>query len=211
MSSGAEHLPVAGVGPLSVLDYPGQLALTVFTPGCPWRCAYCHNAELREAQGDWAWSWPQVRGMLEERRGILGAVVFCGGEPTLHAELEAALRETRALGFRNGLHTAGSFPERLPRLLPLLDWAGLDVKAPFDERYARLTGDSEAVAKVQSSLALLHASGLPLQLRTTVPDGPAGDALFGEVCAQMARSGYAKPVRQSIRRLQPAAPHEEVP
>ena len=199
MKEGESELPVAGIGPLSTLDYPEHLALTVFTRGCPWQCAYCHNAALREMKGSDDWTWPNVRGMLEERRGFLDAVVFCGGEPTLHEGLEDALRDTRALGYRNGLHTAGMFPERLQRLLPLLDWVGLDVKAPFDRRYTQLTGDPDAAVKVEVSLARVHEAGVSVQLRTTVADGPVGDLLFDDVRLQMARLGYAEPIRQSIR------------
>ena len=205
-----DRLPVAGIGPLSTLDYPGHLALTVFTRGCPWRCAYCHNASLREMEGAGDWTWPKVCGMLEERRGFLEAVVFCGGEPTVHEGLEGALQETRAMGFWNGLHTAGMCPDHLRRVLPLLDWVGLDIKAPLDERYAQLTGDPDAVAKVEESLALLHASGLPMQLRTTVADGPEGTLLYDAVCLQMACAGYAKPIRQSIRMLKSTIHSKEI-
>ncbi len=210
MRSGAEELPVAGIGPLSTLDYPGHLALTVFAQGCPWRCPYCHNAALRPPAGSAVRRWAEVRGMLAERRGFLEAVVFSGGEPTLHSGLAGALRETRALGYRNGLHTAGMVPERLREILPLLDWIGLDIKAPFDERYARLTGDLDAAAKVATSLARIQASAVPFQLRMTVADGPEGDRLHEEVRWHLLRSGYPKLVRQSIRIPKSTAPIEEV-
>ena len=209
MKNRAQGLPVAGIGALSTLDYPGHLALTVFTRGCPWRCAYCHNAALRKGAGAGDGGWKKVRAMLAERRGFLEAVVFSGGEPTLHSGLAGALRETRALGYRNGLHTAGMVPERLERVLPLLDWIGLDVKAPLDDRYARLTGDPEAAAQVRASLSLLRGRGLPTQLRTTVADTPEGTRMYEDVCLQLAEAGFARPVRQPLRRVIPSPLEEE--
>ena len=71
--------------------------------------------------------------------GLLDAVVFSGGEPTLQAGLLDAMLEVRELGFKIGLHTAGMYPQRLAAILPLMDWVGMDVKAPFAD-YARITG-----------------------------------------------------------------------
>jgi pyruvate formate lyase activating enzyme len=129
----------------------------------------------------------------------LEAVVFSGGEPTLHPGLEAAIRTVRQKGFLAGLHTAGIFPERLRRLLPLLDWVGLDIKAPFDERYARLTGDNQGAAKAQASLDLLLAAGIPFQLRTTVAPGPQGEQTFAAVRQQLREQGAPEPVKQFVR------------
>ena len=137
--------------------------------------------------------------MLDERRGFLEAVVFSGGEPTLHDGLELALQTVRQKGFLAGLHTAGMFPDRLAQLLPWLDWIGLDIKAPFDQRYARLTGDDDSVAKVIASLNLLLSSEIPLQLRTTVGPDALSEPDFAELCQQLRRMGTLEPVRQDVR------------
>jgi len=133
-NSAHEVIPVAGIVPLTTVDFPGSLALVVFTPGCPWGCGYCHNREFRRIGRPSSPGWQVVCELLDKRRGFLEAVVFSGGEPTLHPGLETALQMVRGMGFQTGLHTAGIFPERLTQLLPWLDWVGLDVKAPFDER-----------------------------------------------------------------------------
>lgn len=176
MTAPAGPLKVAGVVPLSTVDYPGELALTVFTQGCPWVCSYCHNAALRAPDAPGGLAWERVRDMIRERRGFIGAVVFSGGEPTLQEGLADALRDVRALGFRTGLHTAGMLPDRLRKVLPLLDWVGLDIKARFDERYAQLTGDPNAADRVRESLAAIRESGVALQLRSTVSADADGDA-----------------------------------
>ena len=155
---------------LSGCDWPGELVATVFCQGCPWRCRYCHNTHLLDADRPGEVTWRSVTAFLRTRIGLLDGVVFSGGEPTLQRGLAAAMRETRALGFRVGLHTAGPYPDRLSEVLPLLDWVGFDVKAPFDD-YPRLTGVPGSGARARESLLRLLASGVAYEVRTTVsPD-----------------------------------------
>lgn len=194
-----DPIPVAGVMPLTTVDFPDRLALVVFTQGCPWRCPYCHNAGMRPLAAPTNWSWRQVCDLLDRRRGFLEAVVFSGGEPTLHRGLETALRTVRDKGLLTGLHTAGIFPERLPQLLRWLDWVGLDIKAPFDERYAQLTGDQRSATKVLASLVLLQSWGVPFQLRTTVGQGATSEPDFDELHQQLRQLGAPEPVRQEVR------------
>ncbi len=118
-------------------------------------------------EADEAISWKSVIDFLSTRRGLLDAVVFSGGEPTLQSVLLDAITEVRALGFQIGLHTAGMAPERFEALLPLLDWVGFDVKAPFDA-YPRITGVERSGEKAKASLQLLLASGISYEVRTTV-------------------------------------------
>jgi len=163
-------LSVGGFVPFTTVDYPGHLAAVVFCQGCSWRCRYCHNPHLQPfCKGQW--SWDDILSILGERRNFLEAVVFSGGEPTAQAALPAAIRAVRDLGYKTGVHTAGIFPERLADVLPLVDWVGLDVKAPFDERYDRITGKVDSFEAPAESLRLLLASGVSYELRTTVhPD-----------------------------------------
>jgi pyruvate formate lyase activating enzyme len=166
-SASPDALRVGGFVPLSTADYPGRLAAVVFCQGCPWRCGYCHNPHLLPADARAAWAWQEILALLERRRGLLDAVVFSGGEPTLQRGLVAAMREVRTLGFKVGLHTAGMYPERLERVLPLCDWVGLDIKASF-ARYDGLTGAAGSARRVRESLNLLVASGVAHECRTTV-------------------------------------------
>lgn len=175
------RLAVGGLVPFTTIDFPGRLAAVVFCQGCPWRCTYCHNPHLL-SRGAGARAWPDVLGWLESRRGLLDGVVFSGGEPLLQRHLTAALAEVRALGFATALHTAGAYPERLAAALPLLDWVGFDVKAPFGE-YAPIVGCDGGTA-ARAALERLLASGVAHEIRCTVPpqlDGPTLDRLRADL------------------------------
>ncbi len=159
---------VGGFTPLTTVDYPGELAAVVFCQGCPWRCRYCHNGHLLPARSAEQLPWEEVVAFLKRRLGLLDAVVFSGGEPTAQHALADALTEVRALGFRIGLHTAGCYPQRLERLLPLLDWVGLDIKGS-PEDYPEITGVPDSGLQAWRSLDLLLRSGIEFEVRTTVP------------------------------------------
>lgn len=163
----ATELRVAGLTELSTCDWPGELAATVFCQGCAWDCAYCHNPGLRPRQAPELRAWESVTEFLARRRGLLDGVVFSGGEATLQPALEEAMREVRGMGFRVGLHTAGMAPERFGNVLPLVDWVGFDVKAPF-ALYARVTGVDGSGERARESLRMLLASGVDYEVRTTV-------------------------------------------
>lgn len=160
-------LAVGGVTPLTTTDYPGQLAAVVFCQGCAWHCRYCHNTHLIPRCAESVMRWPAVRDFLERRRGLLDAVVFSGGEPTLQGRLQDALADARAMGFKVGLHTAGSYPAKLAAVLPLVDWVGMDVKAPFDH-YDRITQARGSGRRARESARLLIESGVDHEFRTTV-------------------------------------------
>ncbi len=160
------ELRVGGLLPMTTVDYPDRLAAVVFCQGCPLRCRYCHNPELLPRQGETLIPWPSVLAFLRRRRGLLDAVVFSGGEPTQQQDLPQAIRQVRALGYEIGLHTAGIYPERLSRLLPLIDWVGLDIKA-LPEDYPALTGMPGSGLLAWRSAEQLTASDTPCQLRTT--------------------------------------------
>jgi pyruvate formate lyase activating enzyme len=173
----AGSLCIGGLTPLSLSDWPGQLAAVVFCQGCPWRCAYCHNPHLIPPRPAAALEWDDVLAFLERRRGLLDAVVFSGGEPLLHAGITRALLQVKSLGFKLGLHTAGAYPRRLAKLLPAVDWVAMDIKAPFAD-YATTTGVADSGAPALESARLILASGIAYEFRTTVhPDLLAADAL----------------------------------
>jgi len=160
---------VGGVTPLTTIDFPGELAAVVFCQGCPWRCRYCQNGHLLQRSLCPEIAWREVLDLLRRRRGLLDAVVFSGGEPTVHRGLPDAVRAVRAMGFKVGLHTAGCYPERLDELLPSLDWVGLDIKA-LPEDYPELTGVPGSGERAYDSLRYLLDSGVPHEVRVTVHD-----------------------------------------
>jgi pyruvate formate lyase activating enzyme len=130
--------------------------------------------------------WQSVLRFMRSRAGLLDGLVFSGGEPTLQWDLSAAMQQVRALGFRVGLHTAGPYPDRLADILPLVDWVGFDVKAPFQD-YARVTGVPRSGERARDSLLHVLASGVAYEVRTTVHP-----ALLDEVTLHRLADGLAE-------------------
>ena len=188
-------LAVGGLVPFTTIDFPGRLAAVVFCQGCAWRCTYCHNPHLLR-RGEGAMAWEDVLEWLKSRRGLLDGVVFSGGEPLLQRGLAAALTEVRALGFATGLHTAGAYPKRLAAVLPLLDWVGFDVKAPFAE-YAPIVGCDGGLAAC-AALELLLASSVAHEVRCTVPP-QLDDTALDRLGKQLSDLGVAHFARQTCR------------
>ncbi len=160
------NLEIGGFVPFSTVDFPNHLAAVIFCQGCPFRCHYCHNTHLIPRKHS-LYKWDDIFTYLTDRTNLLEAVVFSGGEPTLQNHLLYAISATKQLGFKIGLHTAGAYPQKLKELLPLLDWVGLDIKAPFNE-YETITTIPKSGERVLASLKLLLDSGVSYELRTTV-------------------------------------------
>lgn len=160
-------LRIGGYTPLTTIDYPGELAAVIFCQGCPWRCAYCQNDHLLDARAETSFRWADVRSHLEQRRGLLDAVVLSGGEPTAQSATLSAAAELKAMGFKIGLHTGGAYPDRLKQLLPLCDWVGFDLK-DMPEHYDLLTVTPGSGDRAWQSLALLLQHDTAYEVRTTV-------------------------------------------
>ena len=189
---------MGGFVPFTTVDYPGLLAAVVFCQGCIWRCRYCQNPHLQPFEGA-RWTWERVLSLLAERKNFLEAVVFSGGEPTAQGALPGAIQEVRALGFRIGLHTAGMHPDRLATVLPLVDWVGLDIKAPFDSRYDGITGCEDSSLPASQSLRLVLDSGVPYELRTTVHPDLLGPVDLEEISAALEAAGASPTTIQTFR------------
>jgi pyruvate formate lyase activating enzyme len=172
-------LRVGGLTRLSAADYPGKLAAVVYCQGCAWRCGYCHNPELQPARGAHEIPWAEVVSFLDRRRGLLDAVVFSGGEPTLQPSLRQAMGEVKGMGYLIGLHTAGIVPRRLAEVLPLLDWVGMDVKAPFEE-HERVSGKRGSASRARASRELIRASGVACEFHTVAADSVSSFALVAD-------------------------------
>lgn len=156
--------------PLSLSDFPGRLAATVFTVGCNFACPYCHNPELVTATGDTPHlSEEAFFAFLGRRRGKLNGVCITGGEPTLHADLPAFVDRIRALGYEVKLDTNGSNPEMLGHLLETrsLDYVAMDVKTT-PSGYGKMTGNLYALTLAEASIRLLAESDTVHEYRTTV-------------------------------------------
>lgn len=189
---------IGGLQPFTSIDYPKELAAVVFCQGCPWRCGYCHNPELIPVQNPASQSWPQLLDFLRQRQGLLDAVVFSGGEPSLQKDLPQALQDCRALGFKTGLHTAGCYPERLAQLLPLLDWVGLDIKALPDD-YPLITQTPHSGDAAWQALRLLLSSGLDCEIRITLDASLYEQGRLARLLSRLADEGVPVLMLQALR------------
>ncbi|WFM71240.1 anaerobic ribonucleoside-triphosphate reductase activating protein [Halomonas sp. CKK8] len=160
-------LPVASLTASSTTDFPGRRAAVIHLQGCPLQCGYCEVSEMASPRRGEPGEWEAMRAFLEARPDGLDAVVFSGGEPTLHADLPRALAEAREMGLAVGLHTAGPYPERLAALLPRLDWVALDVKGRGRD-FDRVCGRRGIWQQHARSLSLLLEGDTPFECRTTV-------------------------------------------
>lgn len=166
----ARPLKVGGITPFSATDYPGQLAAVVFVQGCPWRCGYCHNPHLQNRTEEGPVAWTEVLALLRRRVGLIDAVVFSGGEPTMDPALPEAILEVRGMGYCVGLHTAGMYPRRFAEVLPLVDWVGMDIKAA-QQGYDTITGIQNSARAPWASAEILLSSGVAHEFRTTIHPG----------------------------------------
>ena len=132
---------IKGLQKLTLLDYPGQIACTVFTAGCNMRCPFCHNGGLALGEGGEEISTEELLAFLDSRRGRLTGVCVSGGEPTLHRDLPELLREIKSRGFAVKLDTNGTNPEMLEGLIVdgLVDYVAMDIKNS-PKRYAETAG-----------------------------------------------------------------------
>ena len=164
-------MTIHGFQKMTLLDYPGRVACTLFTAACNFRCPFCHNAGLvtkietaeRIDEGE-------ILAYLKKRQGILDGVCITGGEPTLQKDLADFIRSVRALGYAVKLDTNGSCPDLLAMLIDegLVDYVAMDIKnAP--EKYAETIGlAGYDIAPVQRSIRLLLQNKVDYEFRTTV-------------------------------------------
>lgn len=162
---------IQGLQKLTLLDFPGKVACTVFTAGCNFRCPFCHNASL-------VVNIPQEAEIIEEgffdflkkRQGVMDGVCVSGGEPLLQPGIEDFIQRIKEMGYAVKLDTNGSFPEKLQVLVEkgLIDYVAMDIKNSR-ESYSITSGveplDIEAIEK---SVSYLKEGHIPYEFRTTV-------------------------------------------
>ena len=161
---------IKGFQKLTVLDFPGRTACTVFTGGCNFRCPFCHNALLVTELDDVVYTEEEVFEHLERRKNVLDGVAITGGEPLLQKDIERFLYEIKEKGFAVKLDTNGSYPEKLEGILQLglADYVAMDIKN-CPEKYGVTVGvDNFDVTPIEKSIELLKNSGVDYELRTTV-------------------------------------------
>ena len=163
---------VQGYQKLTLLDFPGKTACTVFTGGCNLRCPFCHNAGLVRTPLAERNATAEVLEYLAKRRGILDGVCVTGGEPLLQPDLAEFLKQVRDLGYAIKLDTNGSLPDRLAAILDqgLVDYVAMDIKSS-PQGYGLATGADIDPAVYARSVQILKESGVPHEFRTTAVGG----------------------------------------
>lgn len=176
-------MKIAGLQKLTLLDYPGKTAATVFTLGCNFRCPFCHNADLitpaNNKPSPMLLSEEELFSFLKKRQGLLDGVCITGGEPTLQNDLADFCKQTKDLGFLVKLDTNGSRPAILQHLLEntLVDYVAMDIKncpvhyaetVGFDATNDASSKCNFEIQSIEKSMSLLLQGAIPFEFRTTV-------------------------------------------
>lgn len=162
---------IKGIQKLTLLDYPGKTACTLFTGGCNFRCPFCHNSELVLAPND-VESIPEdeVYAFLKKRRSLLDGVCITGGEPTLQSDLIEFIEKLKSFGYAVKLDTNGYEPEKLKKIMDsgMVDYIAMDIKSS-PRNYARIAGIKELdFSRIERSVKLISNSSIEHEFRTTV-------------------------------------------
>lgn len=164
-------MKICGFQKMTMLDYPGKVACTVFTGGCNFRCPFCHNATLvTDIDENAVFSEDEIISYLNKRKGIIDGVCITGGEPLLQKDIGDFLIKVKATGMPVKLDTNGSYPEKLRELVNegLVDYVAMDIKNS-KEKYSLTVGLSGYdIGKVEESVKFLMSDAVDYEFRTTV-------------------------------------------
>jgi len=165
---------ISGIQQFTLIDYPNKTSCIIFTPGCNFRCGYCHNSEfvlpekIKEMRPSFI-SEEAVINFIRSRVGLLDGVVISGGEPTLQPDLLIFMETVKRLGFLVKIDTNGNRPEILQEALDrgLLDYIAMDIKTSLSE-YPKLVGGLVDVDKIKQSIDLIKSSEVDYEFRSTL-------------------------------------------
>lgn len=161
---------IHGLQKMTLLDYPGKVACTVFLGGCDFRCPYCHNFELVDGSFAPVMDDQEFFEFLKKRQGLLDGVAVTGGEPLLRKDLPEFLEKIKDLHFLVKLDTNGFHPDELSEVISrgLVDYIAMDIKNSPDKYKMTVGVDDVDVDKISRSICLIMDSGIDYEFRTTV-------------------------------------------
>lgn len=163
-----------GLQKVTLIDYPGKIAATLFSCKCPFRCPWCYSPELvlpQKIKNQPKIPEKYIFDFLKEKKGLLEGVVFCGGEPTVNEDLPKIIKKIKKLGYFVKLDTNGSNPKMLKELISkkLIDYVAMDVKAPLvSQKYYRAVGVKIDLKKIKESIQIIKNSNIDYEFRTTI-------------------------------------------
>lgn len=155
----------AGLVKNSFLDFPGYIAAVVFVPGCNMDCWYCHNKHLWKKED--LIPREEIESFLDSHKGFLDGVVISGGEPTLQGSLEEFIKGVKAKGYMVKLDTNGTDPGTVRKLLPIIDYIAVDIKAPPGGLNRVVSWDMDE-APIWETADMLISSNAAYEFRTTM-------------------------------------------
>lgn len=163
---------IGGLQKLTLIDYPGKLAATVFLAGCDFRCPWCYSSELvlpEKIVRQPKISEKEFFRFLKSRQGLLEGVVICGGEPLINRGLPKFIKKIKKLKYSVKIDTNGSWPEMLGDLInkKLIDYVAMDIKAP-KEKYEKAVGRRVNIKNIEGSISLLKKGKVDYEFRTTI-------------------------------------------
>ncbi|MDD4409506.1 MAG: anaerobic ribonucleoside-triphosphate reductase activating protein [Candidatus Pacebacteria bacterium] len=170
-------MKIGGFQKFSLIDYPGKISCIIFFSGCNFRCPFCYSSELvipEKIADHPSLDMEGILDYLEERKGMIEGVVFCGGEPTLNPDLMDIAGIIKQKGYSIKLDTNGSNPEAIDGLIRkgLIDYIAMDIKAPLEEnKYSIATGGFKDIEKIRKSISLIKDSGIDYEFRSTIVPG----------------------------------------
>lgn len=203
-------MTIGGFQKMTLVDYPGKVATTVFTVGCSFRCPFCHNPELVIG----AQNFVPVQGSTEKdffdflktRVGKLDGVCITGGEPTIQKDIIEFIEKIKEMGFFVKLDTNGTRPDVLKNLIDkkLLDYVAMDIKSDL-KNYDKLTGTKVDKERIKLSVNLIMNSRIPYEFRTTVVPGLHAEKDFLEIAKWIggAREYWLQEYRENFKVLDP--------
>ena len=173
-------MKIGGLQKVTLIDYPGKVACTVFLSGCNFRCPFCYSPEL--VLPEKIKKHPSIKerdffDFLSEKRGLLDGCVICGGEPTIYGEeLIDFCKKIKEMGFSIKLDTNGSNPDVLIKAIPLIDYIAMDIKSPLDQRYKEFSV-IDCLDRIKESIEIVKKSGIDYEFRTTITNHSVDDIL----------------------------------
>ena len=176
-------MKIHGLQKMTLLDFPGKVACTVFFGGCDMRCPFCHNAELLDGSAPPVMEEEELISFLKKRQGLLEGVAITGGEPLLQKDLPVLAARIRDLGYPVKLDTNGTHPDRLDHMISkgLVQYVAMDIKNS-PERYAETAGLKELdLAPIRESAAMLLEGKTDYEFRTTTVAELHDDRSFEEI------------------------------
>ena len=177
-------MDINGLQKLTLLDYPGKTACTVFLAGCNMKCPFCHNSELITGNAPVEMTDEDLLKFLNKRSGLLDGVAFTGGEPLLRKELPELFRKIKKLGYGIKLDTNGTSPKTMKTLIDekLVDYIAMDIKNS-PKLYSETAGFSEFsnIDNILESINTLINSETEYEFRTTVVDQLHSEESFKDI------------------------------